>query len=64
MEICGAMRHPRRLLHGVRYDDDGKFAAQLVDQFLDSCCGNRVQRRAWLVHQNDFGADGDGARNA
>src|SRR5690606_143044 len=35
MEERGALRHARRLLHGVGDDDDGEVLLQLVDQFLD-----------------------------
>ncbi|QTK79743.1 hypothetical protein AT6N2_C2084 [Agrobacterium tumefaciens] len=54
-----ALGNTRRLLHGVRDDDDGVVCPQLVDQFLDLRGGNRVQRRAGLVHQDHFRADGD-----
>src|ERR1700731_3629831 len=32
MEIRGALRYPRRLLHIVRHDDDGVVRAQFIDQ--------------------------------
>ena len=54
----------RRLLHRVGDDDDGEVLAQLVDQLLDDGGRDRIERRARLVHQDDFGRDGDGARDA
>jgi hypothetical protein len=59
-----SLRHARGLLHRVGDDDDGIALAQLVDQLLDARGGDRVERRAGLVHQDDFGIDGDGARDA
>ncbi len=41
-----------------------KLVAQLVDQFLDLGGRDRIERRAGLVHQDDFRADGNGARDA
>ena len=37
---------------------------QLVDQLLDPGGGDRVERRARLVHQDHFGIDRDGAGDA
>ena len=41
-----------------------KLGAQLVDQLLDMGGGDRVERRAGLVHQDHLGADRDRARDA
>ena len=64
VEEGGALRDARGLLHRVGDDDDGVAAAQLVDQFLDPRGGDRVERRAGLVHQDHFGIDRDGAGDA
>jgi hypothetical protein len=48
----------------VRDDNDADALAKFVDQFLDPGRRGRVERRAGHVHENDLGADGDGARNA
>ena len=64
VEKGGALRHARGLLHVVGDDDDRVAAAQLVDQFLDLGGGDRVERRAGLVHQDHLGIDGDGAGDA
>ena len=45
-------------------NDDGVAALQVLDQLLDPRGGDRVERGARLVHQDDFGADGDGAGDA
>ena len=37
---------------------------QLIDQVLDARGGDRVERRARLVHEDDFRLDGDRARDA
>jgi hypothetical protein len=40
------------------------FAAQFVHQLLDLRGGDRVERRARLVHQDHLGIDRDRARDA
>ena len=52
------------LLHVVGHDDDRVFALDLLHQVLDLRGGDRVQRRARLVHQQHLGLDGDGAGDA
>ena len=64
MEERGALRYARGLLHRVGDDDDAVVLLQLVDQLLDLGGGDRVERRARLVHQDHFGADGDGPGDA
>ena len=64
MEVRGALRHARRLLHRVRDDHDRIRLAQLIDQILDARRGNGIERGARLVHENHFGLHGDGARDA
>src|SRR3982750_1439321 len=61
---CGALRNPRGLLHVVSDDRDRIAAAKLVDQLLDFRGGDRVERRAGLVHQDHLGIDGDCASYA
>src|SRR5262249_55986598 len=49
------VRDARRLLHGVRHDDDGVLLLELVDELLDLRSGDGVERRGRLVHQKDLG---------
>src|SRR6266513_517508 len=44
MEVRGALRHARRLLHRVRDDHDRILFAQLIDQILDARGGNGIER--------------------
>src|SRR5690625_4385055 len=64
VEERGAVGYPCRLLHVVGDDHDGEVLLQLEDQLFDDGGGNRIERRTGLVHQDDFGADGDGAGDA
>src|SRR5580704_10818468 len=54
----------RRLLHVVRDDGDAIVRFKLGDQLFDALGGDRVERRGWLVEQQDFGPDGDRPGNA
>ena len=65
VEEGGALRDARRLLHRVGDDDDACSSARsssISSSILRG--GDRVERRARLVHQDHFRADGDGARDA
>ena len=64
VEEGGPLRHARGLLHVVGDDRDRVAAAKLVDQLLDLGGGDRIERRAGLVHQDDFGIDRDRAGDA
>src|SRR3954452_17646603 len=64
MKEGGLLRDPRRLLHVVGHDHDREARAQLVDELLDMGGGDRVERRAGLVHQDYLGADRDGPGDA
>src|SRR3546814_12431010 len=64
MEKRRLLADARSLLHIVGDDHDRIAPAQFVDQFLDLGGGDRVQRRAWLVHQDHLGIDRDGASEA
>ena len=64
VEVGGALRDARRLLHGVGDDHDRVRLAQLIDQILDACGGDRVERRARLVHEDHLRLHRDGARDA
>src|SRR5215472_7316611 len=64
MEVRRALRHTCRLLHGVGDDHDRVGLAQLIDQVLDARGGDRIERRARLVHEYHLRLHGDGARNA
>ncbi len=46
------------------HDDDGILLLELLDQLLDLERGDRVQRRAWLIHQDDLRLDRQRARDA
>src|SRR6266581_2292159 len=52
----GEVRHARRLLHVVGDDDYGVLASELHHQVFDLERGNRVERRARLVHEDDLWA--------
>ena len=54
----------RRLLHVVGDDRDGVVLLQLVDQVLDLCARDRIERRAGLVEQDHLGPGRDRARDA
>src|SRR5258706_5181006 len=58
------VRDARGLLHVVGNDGDSVVLRQFLDQFLDLGGRNRIERRAWLVEQNDLGPNGDGAGDA
>ena len=64
MEEGGALRDAGRLLHRVGDDDDAERLLELLHQGLDAGRGDRVERRAGLVHQQDLGVHRDGARDA
>src|ERR1039458_7170274 len=56
---CGAIGHARGLLHVVRDDHDRHALLELGDQLLDLQRGDRVERRAGLVHQDHLGVHGE-----
>src|SRR6056297_1255453 len=60
----GFLADARGLLHRVGHDHNGVVLAQFVDQFLDLGGGDRVQRGAGFVHQQNLGFGGDGTRDA
>ena len=64
MEERRTLRNARRLLHRVGDDDDAVVLPQLVDQLLDLGRGDRIERRAGLVHQDHLRVDGNGAGDA
>src|ERR1700730_5098823 len=53
----GEVGHARSLLHVVGDDDDRVLMGQLDDEVLDLQRGHRVERRAWLVHEDHLWAD-------
>src|SRR3954471_16077113 len=59
IEEPGAVAHPRRLLHVVGDDHDRVLILELAYQVLDCQRGDRVERRAGLVHEEHLGFDGD-----
>src|SRR5258708_10997597 len=60
----GEVRDARRLLHVVGDDDDRILLFQLVDQLLDLGGRDRIERRARLVEQDNFGLHRHGAGDA
>src|ERR687896_2095364 len=56
--------HARRLLHVVRDDHDRVLALQVHHEVLDLPGGDRVERRAGLVHQDHVGLDREATRDA
>src|SRR4051812_35665072 len=60
----GGVGDPGGLLHVVGDDRDRVALLELGDQLLDLQRRDRVQRRAWLVHEDDLGLDRDGAGGA
>ena len=52
------------LLHVVRDDDDRVLLLQVLHEVLDAGRCDRVEGRAWLVHQDDVRLDRDGACDA
>ena len=54
----------RRLLHVVRDDHDRVAPLELLHELLDLGGGDRVDRRARLVHEDHLGLDGDRAGDA
>src|SRR5262245_40579473 len=48
---CGEIGNAAGLLHVVSDDHNCVLRFQCLDQFLYFCRGNRIQRRAGLVHQ-------------
>src|SRR5262245_17201582 len=58
------VRNAGGLLQVVGDDDDRVLVLDLVDQLLDLHGGDGIESRAGLVHEQDLGLDGDGARDA
>src|ERR671914_468826 len=56
--------HAGRLLHVVRDDHDRVVALEVHHQVLDLARGDRVERRAGLVHEDHVRLDGEAARDA
>src|SRR5262245_38274468 len=60
----GEVGHAGGLLHVVGHDDDRIEGLELVDKLLDLRRRDRIERRAGLVEQDDFGTDRDRAGDA
>src|SRR5918999_233116 len=58
------VRDTRRLLHVVRDDHDRVLPLQVQHEVLDLAGGDRVERRAGLVHQDHVGLDRQAAGDA
>src|SRR4051812_40866547 len=63
-EERGRVGHARGLLHVLRDDDDREARLEVVDELLDAQRGDRVERRARLVHEDHLGLHGDRAGDA
>jgi hypothetical protein len=48
----------------VGHDDDSVLAFELEDEVFDLRGRDRVEGGGWLVHEENFGIDGEGAGNA
>jgi hypothetical protein len=48
----------------MRDDNDGVVELELLDQLLDLCRRNRIERRTGLIEQDHLWPHGDGARDA
>ncbi len=59
-----AIRHALRLLQVVGHDGDRVFLLELQHQLFDAAAGDRIERRARLVHQQQLRLDRDRARDA
>src|SRR6267142_1657541 len=60
----GEITDARGLLHVVRDDDDSVVLLQFDHQLFDLGRRNGVQRGSRLIHEQDLGLDGQGARDA
>src|SRR6266481_5001217 len=58
------IRYAASLLHVVCHRDDRVTGLELVNQFLNLGCGNRIQCRTRLIHQNHFRLHCERARDA
>ena len=58
------VRHTGGLEHVVGDKDDGDLSGEASDEVLDLGGGDRIERRAGLVHQQDVGLDRKGAGDA
>src|SRR5262249_51959036 len=58
------VRHAGSLLHVVRDNYDRVVALEFVDQLLDLCGGDWVERGTGLIEQDYFRLDCNGARDA
>src|SRR6187551_251969 len=54
IEKCRKIRDPRRLLHVVGHDHDRVGLSEFVNQLFHARGGDRVERRARLVHEQDL----------
>src|SRR3954466_3718310 len=64
VEVGGALRNTRGLLHRVRHDDDRVALPQLFHEVLDARGGDRVEGAAGLVHEDHLRVHGNGSRDA
>src|SRR6185295_14603717 len=64
VEVRRTLADSSCLLHAVRHDRDRVVLAQVIDQLLDLGGGNRIERRARLIHQDDLRLNRDGTRDA
>src|SRR5262249_28459163 len=55
--------HAHGLLHVVGDDGDRVVLLELQHQLLDTAGGDGMERRAWLVHEEDGGFGGDRSRD-
>ena len=58
------VRDATGLLHVVRHCDNRVAGLEFVDQFLDLCRGDRIERRTGLIHKKHFRLDCERASDA
>src|SRR4030095_11964113 len=64
VHVPGEIGHSGRLLHVVGDDRNRILFLELADELLDLRSRDWIERGRWLVEQQHFGLDGDGAGDA
>ena len=63
-EKCSFVAASRGLLHVVSDNHDCVLVPEFIHEFFDGKCATRVKSAARLIHQENFGAHGNGACDA
>src|SRR5215470_14994259 len=64
VEKASKVGNASSLLHVMRNDHDRKFVSKLTNQIFYLACCDRIQSRAWLIHQENGRLVGNRPRNA